>query len=181
MGSFLRDLFSFPISWAVLAFIVAINGIGFFAGPTTCADGWASPSIGRQGACSHHGGVDGSAGLWGLIGGGVAALAAYKLAARGRRHIGIEPAVSAEIVQGAPPTELKPLAPPSPAAEPDDFVWPPRPVRREPKAKRKSTSGIVCPECGAGMVRRKATRGRRRGRMFYGCETFPVCRGARNA
>jgi hypothetical protein len=23
----------------------------------TCADGWDSPSIGRQGACSHHGGV----------------------------------------------------------------------------------------------------------------------------
>lgn len=23
----------------------------------TCADGWASPSIGRRGACSHHGGV----------------------------------------------------------------------------------------------------------------------------
>ena len=22
-----------------------------------CADGWNSPSIGRQGACSHHGGV----------------------------------------------------------------------------------------------------------------------------
>jgi hypothetical protein len=25
-------------------------------GETTCADGWSSPSIGRQGACSHHGG-----------------------------------------------------------------------------------------------------------------------------
>lgn len=24
-----------------------------------CADGWRSPSIGRQGACSHHGGVSG--------------------------------------------------------------------------------------------------------------------------
>ncbi len=24
----------------------------------TCNDGWKSPSIGRQGACSHHGGVD---------------------------------------------------------------------------------------------------------------------------
>lgn len=23
----------------------------------TCADGWNSPSIGKQGACSHHGGV----------------------------------------------------------------------------------------------------------------------------
>jgi hypothetical protein len=28
-----------------------------------CADGWASPSIGRQGACSHHGGVRGN-GTW---------------------------------------------------------------------------------------------------------------------
>lgn len=26
-------------------------------GPPRCADGWISPSIGRQGACSHHGGV----------------------------------------------------------------------------------------------------------------------------
>ena len=25
--------------------------------PAHCADGWSSPSIGRQGACSHHGGV----------------------------------------------------------------------------------------------------------------------------
>ena len=24
----------------------------------TCKDGWKSPSIGRPGACSHHGGVD---------------------------------------------------------------------------------------------------------------------------
>jgi hypothetical protein len=27
-------------------------------GPITCADGWRSSSIGAQGACSHHGGVD---------------------------------------------------------------------------------------------------------------------------
>ena len=26
-----------------------------------CSDGWASPSIGSPGACSHHGGVGGSA------------------------------------------------------------------------------------------------------------------------
>ncbi|MGW3769928.1 hypothetical protein [Actinomadura verrucosospora] len=26
--------------------------------PTRCRDGWRSPSIGRRGACSHHGGVD---------------------------------------------------------------------------------------------------------------------------
>ncbi len=27
-------------------------------GPVICEDGWHSPSIGRQGACSHHGGVN---------------------------------------------------------------------------------------------------------------------------
>ncbi len=31
-------------------------------GPTTCRDGWHSPSIGIRGVCSHHGGVDGSKG-----------------------------------------------------------------------------------------------------------------------
>lgn len=31
-----------------------------------CADGWASPSIGRQGACSHHGGVRGN-GIYGIL------------------------------------------------------------------------------------------------------------------
>lgn len=28
------------------------------SGPLICIDGWRSPSIGSQGACSHHGGVD---------------------------------------------------------------------------------------------------------------------------
>jgi hypothetical protein len=30
----------------------------WIAGPQTCADGWRSPSIGVQGACSWHGGVN---------------------------------------------------------------------------------------------------------------------------
>jgi hypothetical protein len=34
-----------------------------FVPAAVCSDGWASPSIGRQGACSHHGGVSGASGL----------------------------------------------------------------------------------------------------------------------
>ena len=30
----------------------------FLIGPVKCSDGWDSPSIGKQGACSHHGGVN---------------------------------------------------------------------------------------------------------------------------
>lgn len=36
---------------------------------------------------------------------------------------------------------------------------------------------IKCPVCGSGMVLRTAKRGRRRGSMFYGCQSFPLCRG----
>ena len=36
---------------AIAIFFVLIQG------PARCNDGWPSPSIGKQGACSHHGGV----------------------------------------------------------------------------------------------------------------------------
>lgn len=48
----------------LVVFIVTYVAIGSIQGPTVCRDGWRSPSIGRSGACSHHGGIDrGPAGL----------------------------------------------------------------------------------------------------------------------
>ena len=41
--------------------------MGFVVPRVTCSDGWHSPSIGRQGACSSHGGVGTSA--WGFLAG----------------------------------------------------------------------------------------------------------------
>lgn len=62
-------------SWLFgLAAAVAIGGAGSqLTGPVTCRDGWQSPSIGRRGACSHHGGVDRSGRVWLFmaLGGGV--------------------------------------------------------------------------------------------------------------
>jgi hypothetical protein len=57
--------------WAVgiICFIL----MGFFVPAATCVDGWKSPSIGRQGACSHHGGVKDYGGVYLLIGGGISA------------------------------------------------------------------------------------------------------------
>jgi hypothetical protein len=44
---------------AVIAvFLVISIGSVFVIPASTCRDGWHSPSIGRPGACSHHGGVD---------------------------------------------------------------------------------------------------------------------------
>jgi hypothetical protein len=46
-----------PVFAAVAIFLVAFAACSLIAGPETCQDGWKSPSIGRPGACSHHGGV----------------------------------------------------------------------------------------------------------------------------
>lgn len=63
-----------PVILGLTAFIVSFIVLGHFIGPAKCADGWASPSIGRPGACSWHGGVDRSGAqlrLFGSIAAGV--------------------------------------------------------------------------------------------------------------
>lgn len=38
-------------------------------------------------------------------------------------------------------------------------------------------SAPACPQCGSAMVRRVAGRGAKVGKAFWGCPTFPKCRG----
>ena len=47
-----------PISVGVMTFLTIMIVGHTMLGPTVCNDGWHSPSIGTQGACSHHGGVN---------------------------------------------------------------------------------------------------------------------------
>lgn len=39
---------------------------------------------------------------------------------------------------------------------------------------------ILCPKCGAPMVKRTARKGARAGKSFYGCSNYPTCRGVVN-
>ncbi|WP_084690594.1 restriction endonuclease [Comamonas granuli] len=39
----------------------------------------------------------------------------------------------------------------------------------------------VCPQCGAGMVKRTARKGTNAGGAFWGCSNFPSCRGVRQS
>jgi hypothetical protein len=56
----------------IIVAVLAIRAVGMMEGPATCNDGWHSMSIGRQGACSHHGGVRGSwAAILGVGAGGI--------------------------------------------------------------------------------------------------------------
>lgn len=42
-----------------------------------------------------------------------------------------------------------------------------------------SSAILACPTCGAAMVRRTATRGTHAGSAFWGCGSYPRCRGTR--
>jgi hypothetical protein len=46
-----------PIVAGVVGFFLCMGIISALLPAPRCGDGWRSPSIGRQGACSHHGGV----------------------------------------------------------------------------------------------------------------------------
>jgi DNA topoisomerase-1 len=69
-------------------------------------------------------------------------------------------------------------------AAPGKMAGFPRQARARPAAgeAKKRTSGrgarpdpsVVCPVCGAPMVKRKGPRGE-----FWGCSKFPACRGSR--
>lgn len=60
-----------PIAAGIITAIATWILIAVLIGPAMCRDGWRSPSIGRQGACSHHGGVsrNGPIGLLAVVAG----------------------------------------------------------------------------------------------------------------
>jgi hypothetical protein len=95
------------LSEAAVGWIVGILTflfLTFFVPELTCVDGWRSPSIGRQGACSYHGGVEKHSVLGVLIGASVAAgfvtfnvLSRKRQRKKSRSRFAIEDASSAEI------------------------------------------------------------------------------------
>lgn len=57
------------------------------------------------------------------------------------------------------------------------------PLPRLPKNARSeraaSVQSVACPECGDAMVQRSAKRGANAGNMFWGCTSYPRCKGTR--
>ena len=49
--------------------------------------------------------------------------------------------------------------------------------KAEPAPAPPVQEQVLCPKCGAPMVRRVATKGSNAGNAFYGCSKFPACRG----
>lgn len=57
-----------------------------------------------------------------------------------------------------------------------------RPSKAVPVAQpAKRSQEPACPKCGSAMVRRVAKQGANEGRAFFGCSTYPKCRGTLSA
>jgi restriction system protein len=64
------------------------------------------------------------------------------------------------------------------AREPQPFIDPTH-WRRDHTAIAATAQGPSCPTCGGAMVRRVAKRGANAGTEFWGCTSYPQCRGTR--
>lgn len=139
-------------------FILTLMFLKLIIGPVTCNSGWKSPSIGRQGACSHHGGVAGWKGSLPILLSGVAAFWFYVTFNPKRTS----PNVGTRVHQApAEPNNSQPITPLTP---------------RTPRTHKDQTR---CPNCNAAMSLRTAKKGKNPGSKFWGCKKYPRCKGTR--
>jgi hypothetical protein len=143
-----------PVLVGVLVFMVLWVASSRVVPHTVCRDDWPSASIGRRGACSHHGGVGTNwlALLATLASAGCGVAVSRWLSSR------TEKARRAQYEAQAKETEL-------------------RPPGRD--AQRSIMRGTFCPSCRAPMRLRTARKGRFAGQQFWGCSKYPRCRGVR--
>lgn len=148
-------------------FIGSMILLSILFGAAVCSDGWASPSIGRRGACSHHGGVDKTAGVIKLFLSIAATWWAVFAYSAGREKWLAKRRETSEATK--PATAEKPAITPHITPPPTSVVAPR--TKRSPKVK--------CPVCGGAMSVRTAKVGKNAGGKFWGCKRFPRCKGTR--
>jgi len=156
----------------IVAFVLSAVLLSFLIGPTTCSDGWHSPSIGRQGACSWHGGVNHTPQFLVFLASAFIGVVAYAVSnwREQKRLQELQDIIRGEAVSEAVPIDN----------EAQEKLEKLREFVKNRTGAGKNEIGPTCPLCGSAMKKRLAKRGPRRGKYFFGCSHYPVCRGTRN-
>lgn len=147
--SYIPTIIAFALTWGIC--LVLIGG-------AVCSDGWGSSSIGRSGACSHHGGVRTWPGAIALIFSIFIAVKFHSFKNRNKEKEEITP-------RGFFSQESSRL--PATTATPQVVIR---------KTKRRDNQND-CPRCRSKMVLRTARTGRNAGSPFWGCSKYPRCKG----
>lgn len=148
--SIIPTLAIFISSWFICLLLI---------GGAVCSDGWGSGSIGRSGACSHHGGVSRWPNILAFFGSGFLAFIFHEFRSRNGR-----------------PSSQKSSQPPfiQPSSS-ESTATPPTPSVRQRRRKKNDS----CPRCKSSMVLRTAKKGANAGNQFFGCSCYPRCKGTR--
>lgn len=138
-----------------------------FAG-AVCSDGWASPSIGSSGACSHHGGVSKAKNVIILIASIAGAIGISRFTAQ-RAHKQNEKSTSDSPIKTSVNPDYAASNHDNSRLEQNNFGM---------KISSRNYDGKVkCPKCQSEMKIRTARKGKNAGGQFYGCSRYPKCRG----
>lgn len=138
-----------------------------FAG-AVCSDGWASPSIGSSGACSHHGGVSKAKNIIILIASIAGAIGISRFTVQ-RAHKQNE--------KSASESPIKTSVNPDCTISNNDSSRLEQNNLRMKISSRNDDGKIRCPKCKSEMKIRTARKGKNAGGQFYGCSRYPKCRG----
>lgn len=160
-------------------FIVAATAITFvfilsIPGKAKCLDGFISHSIGKRGACSHHGGVSRSSGIQFPLAILMAWLVWYSLTKLTNNKTNAN-----EETKHSSHTDPDDLDDPDEESTAEDQE---KTNLQKPKDKyhiNKIELSNTCPRCGSRMVLRVAKKGKHPGTKFWGCSRYPKCRGTR--
>lgn len=135
------------------------------AGPLTCRDGYPSASIGRPGACSHHGGVDRRTGFWVFAISALFGFGAWRFGAKRNEHLEGRDGLA------------------------EHFRWKQEHLSRAselpavgstqgpPAAQAPLSDGKRCPVCRAPMRSVVSDEGALRGTVHWRCIEYPACSG----
>jgi hypothetical protein len=144
-------------------------------GQTLCADGWVSNSYGGGGTCSSHGGIKASNRALSNL----AEIDAEKITSSRLNTLRLWSALFLLLAYFASPF-IQSLFEQN--KETGKAITPPNPVRKNtPPPAIQQLNATSCPVCQGAMVKRIAKKGKHKGHNFWGCGSYPRCKGTRPA
>lgn len=152
----------------LIIFFLLLFVLSLLYGGATCSDGWASPSIGSSGACSHHGGVSKAPGfiifVISIVGAIYISNLIDKISGKNKTNTSLDLSNKTETTcQKNSDSDL------NNTLKVD--------ILNSAIQNNKYHNKKVCPKCGSALRLRTAKRGKHAGKSFYGCSRYPSCKG----
>ena len=156
----------------IIIFFLLFIPLSFLMSGKVCVDGWASPSIGSSGACSHHGGVSSFPGIFVFFISLLGTFYVNKLLNKKNKDETLKEEKTNENL-----TPKENISKGIEEEKTNENLTPKENISKGIEEEKKKR--VRCPRCRSYMVIRTVKKGKNIGSKFYGCTKYPRCRGTR--